>query len=157
MKIISFFQNNILPIIVDKQRRVYERFGLPLQQIYTDLQHGAAMDAYLKEYGVPNEGLMFVDIDCIPLEPMAIPRIMNSANFVAGVTGLRQNHGMSRDYAGPACLTISQRAWHKLLGKNINISMKAVLNFKGVCVADVAYNFTQAARKINTITSYGPH
>lgn len=142
MDIVTFFQKNIPPRIVDMQRRVFDKFKLNIRQVYTDLPHGRAMDRYLQEHGV-DKCLMFIDIDCIPLDMMAIPRIMSSAHAVRGITGIRQNPyqlGTRPDYAGPACLSISERAWEKLS----DVSMTAVMR-RGKCLEDVGCVFTREA------------
>src|SRR5687767_6243318 len=66
MKIVSFHNGNIDPEIIKYQKLVFEHFGYKVNQVYTKLPHGEAIDAYLKR---PFDEIAIFDIDCIPLVP----------------------------------------------------------------------------------------
>ena len=74
MQIITFYDKKIKPLIVDLQRRVFERYGFTINQIMVDnwTTHGDAVDNYLKNLNDPDEIIVLFDIDAIPLNKKII-------------------------------------------------------------------------------------
>lgn len=73
--IVSFYNDNVKPEVVEWQKKVFDHFGISLNQIkYGDeggsYGHGLAIDEYLKKFWIEqdnSEDVFIFDIDAIPL------------------------------------------------------------------------------------------
>jgi len=92
MQIITFYDKKIKPLIVDLQRRVFERYGFTINQIMVDnwTTHGDAVDNYLKNLNDPDEIIVLFDIDAIPLNKKIIPLAVDWAKNNIGLFGNAQ-------------------------------------------------------------------
>lgn len=74
--IATVFMKNILQDTVEYQKKVFDRFNIsrvPFYQVYTESSHGDTMSKLmemLEKKG--HDAILFVDIDCIPLNDCAI-------------------------------------------------------------------------------------
>jgi hypothetical protein len=66
-RIVALYWDNIDPRVVEAQRKVFEHFGLAIdQRERTGMNHGDFLDAYMAEIGEGDVALL-MDIDCFPL------------------------------------------------------------------------------------------
>ena len=130
--IISFHNGNLLPELIEYQKKVFDFFGMPLEQIETKLSHAAAIDNFLntEEW----DRVVLFDADCVPLmklEDYPTDKIIGNAQ--------RSSHIQdSKDFAAPSFITFTKELW----GQNDKFSFEPV-NGKG----DVAELFSRNAEK----------
>jgi len=125
--IFSFFMSNIPGEVVEKQRKVVEKFNksnYPFLQIQTTMPHGMSMDGAWHLNGVevrpefkgriPSQYnfdvMMFLDIDAVPLNNEAIDRYVEEAYNGALVGNIqRTNHIQNRQhtFVAPSVMAIS--------------------------------------------------
>lgn len=83
MSAISFYNDNINPLIVEYQKKVFDHFNLPLIQFKynVDHSHGYAIDWWLRNEWpkTPMQNIIIFDIDCIPLHA----KVISHAQFMA--------------------------------------------------------------------------
>lgn len=74
MRIITFYNEKINPIVVDYQKKVFNHFKYDINQINVSnwVSHGKSIDDYLTTIEDPNEVIVLFDIDCIPLNKKII-------------------------------------------------------------------------------------
>ncbi|MEE3663326.1 hypothetical protein V2I52_15510 [Brenneria sp. g21c3] len=116
VKIFSFYWNNIDPRLVNSQRKVFQSFGLTIEQHNRHgMDHGLWMEEILNT-AKDNEIIIIVDIDCIPLNREAVQKAIDVAQSGA-VFGCAQsaNHIDHRYiYAGPMFFAIKAETWRAL-------------------------------------------
>ena len=104
-RIISFHNGNLLPELIEYQKKVFDFFGMPLEQIQTELSHAAAIDKWLNEEDW--DMVMIFDTDCVPLQKEFMfnnPFI----NFIVG-NAQRSSHIVgSKDFAAPSFISFSK-------------------------------------------------
>jgi hypothetical protein len=109
----TMYWNNIDPAIVRAQADVFRHLGYEIdQRERTGLDHGRFLDGCLREVG-PDESVLFVDIDCIPLNADVIERAFTAAE-AGGLLGCAQASAHvdpDRIYTGPMFVAISRRTW----------------------------------------------
>jgi hypothetical protein len=116
--IVSFYMDNIDPEVIRSQRDVLERVvppGFEILQICTPRSHAGAMDEFMQTSR--HDLVVFLDIDCIPLNAAAIPSLADHARrgALAGCAQ-RANH-LANDghlYVGPFCMALSRPVWEQL-------------------------------------------
>lgn len=117
LRIVSFHQSNIPTIVPEYQSRVFQKFGLPLEQILVVEKHSHAIDHYVSKADF--DYLIIFDIDAIPLKPKCVGEILKKIDDGKTLFGVAQqsNHLEPRGhpYAGPACLGLS-RVLYEALG-----------------------------------------
>lgn len=131
-RIISFHQGNLLPEVIKYQKKVFDHFNMPLEQIETKLSHAASIDNFLntEEW----DRVMLFDADCIPLHPihfLYVDKIVGNAQRSSHIEG-------SRDFIAPSFITFTKSTWIE----NDKFSFEPV-NGKG----DVAELFSRNAEK----------
>lgn len=98
------------------QRKVFDRFQLPIHQQLTKIPHGEWMDSIMAQSAA--DVVMFLDNDCIPLSRSAVLAAIAYAATHSSFVGLAQasNHlgSGSHIYAAPPLLAISSEVWQKL-------------------------------------------
>ena len=111
---ISFHNGNLNPDISIYQKKVFDKLGIELTQIETDLQHGQAIDHWLKNNDW-NTVTVF-DIDCIPLNGESVKIAIDKA--VCGILyGAAQQAGHiegSWVYVSPAFMSFSKVTYDSL-------------------------------------------
>ncbi len=108
------YWNNIDPMVVEGQRRVFAKLGYAIAQtVATGIAHGAWIDRMLQDAD-DDDVFLFVDIDAFPLNAEVIERAFAAAE-AGRIFGVAQtaNHMPECDflYAGPAFLCLSRRCW----------------------------------------------
>lgn len=133
MQIITFYDKKIKPLIVDLQRRVFERYGFTINQIMVDnwTTHGDAVDNYLKNLNDPDEIIVLFDIDAIPLNKKIIPLAVDWAKNNIGLFGnaqvapkLKSPHNKFI-YAAPSFLVFSIKTYNELGRPSFNTTQRS--------------------------------
>ena len=131
--IVSFYMSNIHPLTVDYQRRVVDKFNVskvPHYQIQTQMRHGTSMDMFWCangveiENGIKPEGfnidhdvVMFLDIDCVPLEEMSIDFYLKEADRGCLVGNVQRSNHIENNqhlFAAPSCLAIRRDVFQNI-------------------------------------------
>jgi hypothetical protein len=114
----SFYMDNIPAGVVRCQAAVLCKFAPPdfaLTQILTSRSHAEALDAFM--VGDTHDLVVFMDIDCVPLNAAAIPTLAARAaeGKLAGCVQ-RANHigNGAHLYVGPFCMALTRRLWDEL-------------------------------------------
>lgn len=110
MKAISFYNSNINPLVVEYQKKVFDHFGIAIEQIETGMRHPDAIDFYLKT--AEWDSVAIFDIDCIPL----VKNLMEIAEMAVQsgcVFGAAQNANHLKDYVycSPAFMCFKKATW----------------------------------------------
>ena len=113
-QIVSFYMDNTWQV-AEQQKRVFNKFGYPIEQVKTLLKHGIAMDEYANN--ATCDFIIFFDIDCIPLHEDAISTLL--ANVATGdrIIGIasQSNHlNKNHPYACAACLVLPLQWWKEM-------------------------------------------
>jgi len=133
MEIITFYDKKIKPLIVDLQRRVFERYGFTINQMMVDnwTTHGDAIDNYLKNINDPDKIIVLFDIDAIPLNKKIIPLAVDWAKKNDGLFGnaqvalkLKFPHNKFI-YAAPSFLVFSIRTYNILGRPSFNTTQRS--------------------------------
>lgn len=75
----SMYWNNIDPQMVRRQKEALAALGLQVEQCEkTGMAHGIWMDQVLEQLG-PQDLVLFLDIDCIPLGAGVVERAFDAA------------------------------------------------------------------------------
>jgi len=111
-RIVSFYMPNIPSSVLRAQAAVFAKFGQQIEQIPTSLDHGPAIDQYIRHSRF--DVLIIFDIDCIPLHEHVIPEAIEIASSRLCVYGIRQKSFGDRDYVGPAFICFSYRTYKTL-------------------------------------------
>src|SRR6266567_7088923 len=133
-RIVSFYMPNIPGSVLRAQAAVFAKFGQQIEQIPTSLDHGPAIDQYIRHSRF--DVLIIFDIDCIPLHEHVIPEAIEIVSGRLCVYGVRQKSFAGGDYVGPAFICFSYQTY-KALGCPSFRTIKG----KG----DVAYQLTYRA------------
>lgn len=109
---ISFHNGNIHPDIIKYQKLVFDKFGLDLLQIETQLQHPDAIDNWLLNNDWDTVAIF--DIDCIPL--CGLEKAFKYANlgYVYGAAQHANHIPKSAIYASPAFIVFSKETYNKI-------------------------------------------
>jgi hypothetical protein len=140
IKIVSFYNDNIPPPIVKAQRAVFDKFGIPIEQILTRRSHPDAIDHYIENNQF--DALVLFDVDCIPLARSAVSEALEVVTETDCIYGAIQNANHiegSDDYTSPAFMCFSMRTF-KLIGSP---------SFKPTESGDVGAELTYRARERN--------
>ena len=62
----SLHWQNVDPRVVDAQKKVFDRFELPINYTKANYPHGAWMDQICR--GLDSDVFIFFDADCVPLD-----------------------------------------------------------------------------------------
>src|SRR5713226_4179087 len=114
-RIVTFYQGNIPQSVVSAQAAVFEKFGQHIEQVLTHLDHGPAIDEYIKHSTF--DALLIFDVDCIPLNETVIPEAIEIVTRRPCLYGIRQNANHvpgSADYVAPAFVCFSRHTFHAL-------------------------------------------
>jgi hypothetical protein len=117
---VTFYNNKINKNIVDYQKKVFEFFKLPLNQIYCEkwIGHGQLVDNYIKSLGDNWEYFVLFDIDCVPLDNKIIEDGISWCQKNLGLFSVAQRHYRKSEvvYASPAFLIFSKKTYD-LIGR----------------------------------------
>ena len=107
-KIISFYAENLNPVIVELQRKVFEKLNIPLEQVKFNGSHGSAIKNYLDTNDDWDIITMF-DVDCIPLNKNVVLDVLNKVddNTIYGNAQISN----SFPYAAPSFLSFTKNLY----------------------------------------------
>ena len=146
--VVSFYMPNIPRRVVAAQRRLLKRFApadVAGLQIMTVRSHERALTQFMRttRYRV----VVFLDIDCVPIGPRAIDRLVAEAER-GRLVGSAQRAGHIENgnhlYVGPFCLAIAAETY-AALGR---------VSFARTSRADVGEELTFAAEEKNVPVSF---
>lgn len=113
MRAISFYNSNINPDIIRYQKRVFDHYGIELEQVLHDKSHGEAIDDYLRDNEW--EEIAIFDIDCIPINSFTIKHAQAQVKDNIFGAAQKANHiDGSKIYASPAFICFSKEIFMKL-------------------------------------------
>jgi len=113
MKAISFYNSNINPLVVEYQKKVFNHFGLEVEQILHSKEHGEAIDYWLNI--MEWDKVAIFDIDCIPLNKFTLSHAeAQSEGNVFGAAQKANHIEGSSIYASPAFICLSKEVYNKI-------------------------------------------
>ncbi len=115
-RIVSMYWDNIDRRVVDAQRRVFDHFGLSIdQQERTGANHGDFLDEYMEGLGEDDVALL-MDVDCFPLNREIVDKAFGAAREgrIFGCAQSSNHIDPNRLFAAPMFLAISRRTWDML-------------------------------------------
>ena len=149
-KIISLYQNNLPQEVINSQRKVFEKFGIELEQICFEGAHADAISNSLNRLSW--DSISIFDVDCIPITKDCIDRakeIINDTTIYGNAQSsntMAHNVHKSPPYAGPMFLNFNRKLWETSVCKNFNF--RRYPNPEGFDVeADVAEVFSRENEK----------
>jgi len=122
MRIITFYNEKINPIVVDYQKKVFNHFKYDINQINVSnwVSHGKSIDDYLTTIEDPNEVIVLFDIDCIPLNKKIIGHAVKWVIKNDGVFGnsqlapnLKEPHN-TFIYVAPSFMVFTMKTYERL-------------------------------------------
>lgn len=113
-KIVSFYAKDLNPIIVELQKKVFDKLGIPLIQVPFTGTHGSAILQYLKT----NEWdlITIFDVDCIPLSSSVIDKVLELVNDDV-IYGNAQVSN-STPYAAPSFMSFTKNLFETSIHKS---------------------------------------
>lgn len=116
VKIVSFHNGNLNPELIEMQKKVFEHFEIPLEQIKTDFSHPAAIDWYLDKHEW--DAVVIFDADCIPLnKDVVITALSCLTDNLVDVYGAAQKASHipnSKIYCSPAFIAFTKKTYEKI-------------------------------------------
>lgn len=112
----ALYWNNVDPAIVELQAKVCAALGVTLvQEERTGMLHGAWLNATLQSLG-PDDSILFLDIDCIPLDREIVERAFAAAEAgrIFGVAHVAMHIDADFLYPGPMFVALTRRTWEKI-------------------------------------------
>lgn len=101
----SYAYKNISMDVLEYQKRVFEKFGLPITQVVGDINHGEFLEKILRTNN--KKYTIFFDADCIPLTRDLYNIILKELETEKCIIGIEQTgNPRYHIYAGPACLAL---------------------------------------------------
>jgi hypothetical protein len=119
MNIVTFYNKIIKKEVVLLQKKVFNKFGYDINQIYVDnwKSHGDSINEYLKSFENEDEIIFLFDIDSIPLNDKILDEILLWCKNNIGIVGIAQNAPKKNDYiiyASPAFMAFSIKTYNFL-------------------------------------------
>lgn len=113
--VFSLYWDNVDPRMVEAQRAVCAKFGVAVQQHRINgLPHGAWMDWVMRVWS-DAEVMLFLDIDCIPLDAQSFSPATEAAHgTLIGAEGAANHLDPSRSYAAPWYLFVPRKRYEEL-------------------------------------------
>ena len=122
----SYGFNNLDRNIPIHQKKVFDKFNIPLNQFVGNERHPEFMDNIMKLDNV--DYFVFFDIDCIPLRENVIEELIEAIGDTTMI-GIEQqcNSRISVDhiYAGPACFAISKKFYEEIGKPSFNETLRS--------------------------------
>ena len=112
---VTFYNNKIDDQIVQYQKKVFDHFGLKINQINSPTWpgHGHLVDQHIKSLGNNWDIFVLFDIDSIPLDNKIIDEGIEWAKNNLGLFSVAQRHYKKSEvvYASPAFLIFSKKTY----------------------------------------------
>jgi hypothetical protein len=132
--IVSYYMENVDDRTVEYQKAVVNKFNksnLPFYQVKANIRHGFFMDYFWKMNGVDvvsmsgqnimqqldHDVVLFLDIDCIPLNENAIDYYVQEASSGSLIGNAQRSNHIENDqhvFAAPSALAISKQNFVKI-------------------------------------------
>lgn len=112
----SMYWNNIEPDMIARQKAAVSALGFNVEQDdETGKPHGIWLDKTLDALA-PNDTVLFLDIDCIPLTSAIVEKAFQAAEAGRIFGSAQVANYLDSDfiYAGPMFLCLSKATWEKL-------------------------------------------
>jgi len=113
--VVTFYNNKIDDQIVQYQKKVFDHFGLKINQINSPTWpgHGHLVDQHIKSLGDNWDIFVLFDIDSIPLDNKIIDEGIEWAKNNLGLFSVAQRHYRKSEvvYASPAFLIFSKKTY----------------------------------------------
>ena len=91
-KVISLYQNNLPNEVMESQRKVFEHFGITLEQVCFSENRSHA-NAILENLNKPNwDSVTIFDVDCIPITKDCIYRAKENINMHRDIHDTNKKH-----------------------------------------------------------------
>lgn len=105
--IYSCAQRNIAPEVLEYQQKVFNKFGLAIQQDIVECSHGEYLTNVL--INTTNDYVIFFDIDCVPLTAAFYNIIVSDMqqNVLSGAIGCANHLNPNEVYVHPCFMGIS--------------------------------------------------
>jgi hypothetical protein len=106
-KVVSFYSENLNPIIVELQSKVFEKFSIDLEQVKFTGSHGNAIKQYLDNSEF--DKITIFDVDCIPLSESVIDYAMSiiDDNTIYGNVQISNSH----PYVAPSFMSFTKKLY----------------------------------------------
>lgn len=116
---ITFYNKIINPKIVELQKKVFEKIGEEINQIYIEnwISHGKAIDDFLNDKNDENEVITLFDIDSIPLDKDILEISKSWAENNIGIYSVAQKTIKLKNpiiYAAPSFMVFSIKTYNYL-------------------------------------------
>lgn len=141
--IITFYNEKINPQVVELQKKVFNKFGLDINQIKPSnwVSHGQSVDDFLNTITDPNEIIVLFDIDCIPLDGEIVPTAIKWCSENIGIFSMAQKAMKLKNpiiHAAPAFMVFSKKTYDFLGRPTFNTNLRS----------DCGAEMTHAARNL---------
>lgn len=136
-RIVSLYWSNISPKIVTNQKKVFGKFGFSVEHFNLDgVRHATFINSQLSDADQQTT-ILFVDIDCVPLNKRIVESAFEHAESGAlfGVAQVSNHLDPRHRFAAPCFLAISKLTWEALGQPGADTNQQS----------DVAQEFTRAA------------
>ena len=113
--VLSPYQSNVAPVLLEKQRAVFAHLGIPLQQVNIDgVEHGAWMEQAART--PVSDVIVFCDIDAFPVTKQAYDDVVARARAGAlvGAAHVANHFDPSHIYAGPMFLAVTPESYEAM-------------------------------------------
>jgi len=144
--IVSFYKKNLNNEIISLQKKVFDKFNIPLLQIEFNDSHSCAIENYLKNNNWSSVSI--IDIDLIPLKADVFKiaeQIINKNNIVYG----NAQSSNSCAYVAPSFLNFSKKTFELVNQKSF---CGGFYNEKEIDVAE-KFSIVAAKKNINIVFS----
>ena len=159
----SIYMSNIDPLVIDYQERIVRKFipyGWVFEQVNTEFRRYAHADQMsdLIQRSI-SDVIVFLDIDCIPLDSRAFPFLYSYASEGTLVgAAQRANHipNGAHIYAGPFCMAFSRKVYQELGSPVLREAMldkpyRPIPGERGDVCEELTYVWEQNKRKIQLL------
>jgi hypothetical protein len=139
MRIITFYNDIVNPLIVNLQKQVFQKYGYDIDQIrVTDwVSHGKAVNDYISNIQDENEIIVLFDVDSIPLNNTIIHKAVDWCKNNVGIYSMAQRAPKIKNaivHAAPAFMVFSIKTYN-LLGKP-----NFETNYRSDCGAEMTHS-----------------
>lgn len=117
----SYSNPNISSHIIELQKRVFEKYKLPITQIVENSTHGDFLNKTIKN--CKSEIVILFDIDSIPLTQHLYDILINELQKEPCIIGIEQkcnSNPHNHTYAGPGCLALSKSLYYEIGCPDLN-------------------------------------
>ncbi|WP_159022660.1 hypothetical protein [Formosa sp. L2A11] len=131
----TFYKSNISPYLLFYQKQVFKMLGIELHQICdNDITHGDFMNRILREEDA--DYFIFFDIDCIPLNPKVIKKVLDEVVNKKTISGCAQTanqyYNGENIYVGPCFFCISKEVYNLLGQPDLNEDREVKVDAGGI-------------------------